>query len=87
MFRFFSKKVTQDFTIDERTELIKDYLYRADDLASSFQYSRKPYLYGGTKNLDKFIDDLLVIQKRIRQLETAEMIEKRTEMEKILDKP
>lgn len=86
MFRFFSKKVTQDFTVDERAELIKDYLYRADDLASSFQYNRKPYLYGGVKNLDKFIDDLLTIQTRIRQLETAEMIEKRTEMEKLLDK-
>lgn len=86
MFRFFNKKTTQEFTLDEREELIKDYLYKADSLAGSFQYNRSPYMRGGVEQLDKFIADLQVIQSRIKTLETLEMIEKRTNFEKILDK-
>lgn len=85
MFKFFNKKVTQEFTVDERQELIKDYLYRADDLANSYQYNRKPYIRGGIEQLDQFIADLQTISTRIKQLETAEMIEKRTNYEKLLD--
>lgn len=85
MFRFFGKRTVKDFTVDERTELIKDYLYRADDLTNSYQYNRKPYIRGGVEQLDQFIADLQAISKRIKELETAEMIEKRTEFEKLLD--
>lgn len=85
MFRLFSKKEEKTITVDERTELIKDYLYRADDLANNYQYNRKPYIRGGVEQLDQFIADLQVISNRIKELETAEMVEKRTEFEKLLD--
>lgn len=86
MFKIFNKKTVQEFTMDEREELIKDYLYKADSLASSFQYHRSSYMTGGVEQLNKFISDLQVIQERIKVLETVEMIEKRTNFEKILDK-
>lgn len=86
MFRFFKKKEVDNFTMDERQELIKDYLYKADRLANNFQYDRAPYYRGGIEQLDQFIADLKVISDRVHALETVEMYEKRTEFEKILDK-
>lgn len=86
MFKIFNKKTVDSFTMDEREELIKDYLYKADSLASSFQYNRSPYMRGGVEQLDEFIADLQGIRERIQVLETVEMIEKRTNFEKLLDR-
>lgn len=85
MFKFFNKQTTDAFTNDEREDLIKSYLYKADSLANSYQFSRKPYYRGGVEQLDQFIADLQEISNRIKVLETVEMVEKRTEFEKLLD--
>lgn len=81
MFKFFKKDV-DEFTLEEKEMLIKEWLYKTDSLCSSYEYNRTPYKIGGTEALEKLISDLTFILLRIKELETADII---TERQKFLE--
>lgn len=85
MFKIFKKETEKTFTFDERTALVDSYLRKASDLAYNYEFNYKSYKRGGLEQLDKFVYDLEVIQNRIKQLETVEMAEEKTKLEKLLD--
>ena len=85
MFRIFKKKEEDKLVFDERSALVDAYLRKAYDLAYEYEYHHQSYKRGGKEQLDEFIHNLLVIQKRIAQLETVEMAEQKAILMRLLD--
>lgn len=86
MFKLFKKETEKTFTFDERMALVDSYLRKAGDLAYNYEFNRKGYKRGGLEQLDEFIYNLQVIQKRVKELETVEMAEVREKLLNLLDK-
>lgn len=86
MFKLFKKETEETFTFDERMALVDSYLRKAGDLAYNYEFNRKGYKRGGLEQLDDFIYNLQVIQKRVKELETIEMAEVREKLLNLLDK-
>lgn len=86
MFKLFKKETEETFTFDERMALVDSYLRKAGDLAYNYEFNRKGYKRGGIEQLDDFIYNLQVIQKRVKELETVEMAEVREKLLNLLDK-
>ena len=76
MFKFFKKDV-KEFTLEEKEMLIKEWLYKTDNLCSNYEYNRAPYRIGGTDSLEKLISDLTFILLRIKELETEDVVSER----------
>lgn len=85
MFSFFRKKDVEEFSIDERKELIRDYLSKANEICYSFELNRRPYMGGGLEDLNKVISDLSQIRDRIVELENKDLIDQKNNWRKILE--
>lgn len=78
MFRLFKNKkdIEDNITFDEREKLLTLYLREAQELCGSFSYHFKSYRLGGNHELDKLIEQLKILQERIKNIETKETINK-----------
>ena len=76
MFRLFKnrKDIEDNITFDEREKLLTIYLREAEELCRSFSYNFKSYRLGGDYDLDKLIEQLKILQERIKSIETKETI-------------
>ena len=76
MFRLFKNKkdIEDNITFDEREKLLTIYLREAATLCSNFNYNFKSYRLGGDYDLDKLIEQLKILQERIKNIETKETI-------------
>ena len=76
MFKLFKNKkdIEDNITFDEREKLLTIYLREAKELCSSFSYNFKSYRLGGNHDLDKLIEQLKILQERIKNIETKETI-------------
>ena len=82
MFRLFKNKkdIEDNITFDEREKLLTLYLREAEELCSSFSYNFKSYRSGGNHDLDKLIEQLKILQERIKNIETKETINKQVKI-------
>lgn len=78
MFKLFKNKkdIDDNITFDEREKLLTIYLREAEELCSNFSYNFKSYRLGGNHDLDKLIEQLKILQERIKNIETKETINK-----------
>lgn len=78
MFRLFKnrKDIEDNITFDEREKLLTIYLREAEKLCRSLSYNFKSYRLGGNHDLDKLIEQLKILQGRIKNIETKETIDK-----------
>ena len=78
MFKLFKNKkdIDDNITFDEREKLLTIYLREAEELCRSFSYNFKSYRSGGNHDLDKLIEQLKILQERIKNIEIKETINK-----------